>query len=44
MAMALHGAFCTLLDVLTLERLVANLLAVVALHLSWLILEGAGHA
>jgi hypothetical protein len=39
----LRGAVCALLDVLALERLVANLLAAVALHRSWSIFEGAGH-
>jgi hypothetical protein len=42
--MALRGVFCALLDVLILERLVANLLVVIVLRRSWSIFEGASHA
>ena len=41
---ALCGTPCALLGVLALEFLVANLLAIVALHRSRSILKGAGHA
>lgn len=41
---AFHGAFCALLDVLALECLVAQLLAIVALCRSWSIFKGASHA
>ena len=40
--MALRGAFCALQDLLALECLVTNLLAVVALHRSWPIFKDAG--
>jgi hypothetical protein len=43
-AVALRGAFCTFLGVLALECLVANFLAVVALHRPWSIFKSAGHA
>lgn len=43
-AMALSGAFCTLLDVLALECFMANLLAIVALRRSWSVFEDTGHA
>ena len=42
--MALRGTFCTFLRVLALERLMPNLLAIVALHRSGSVFKGAGHA
>ncbi|SPB49754.1 unnamed protein product [Aspergillus niger] len=42
--MALRGTFCTYLRVLALERLMPNLLAIVALHRSVSVFKGAGHA
>ena len=43
-AMPFYSAFCTPLGVLALECLMANLLAVVALHRSWSMFKDAGHA
>jgi hypothetical protein len=43
-AVALHSASCTPLAVLALKCLVANILAIVALHRSWSIFKDAGHA
>jgi hypothetical protein len=44
MSVSLHGVFCALLGVLTLECLMANLLAVVALRRSWALFKDAGRA
>ncbi|OQE09724.1 hypothetical protein PENFLA_c099G08040 [Penicillium flavigenum] len=44
MAMALRGASCTLLDVLTLGCLMSNLLTIVTLRRSWAMFKGASHA
>jgi hypothetical protein len=43
-SVSLHGAFCAFLGVLTLECLMSNLLAVVALGRSWATFKDAGRA
>jgi ABC-type uncharacterized transport system permease subunit len=44
MLMSFYSAFCTLLGVLTLECLMANLLAVVVLGWLWVMFKDAGRA
>jgi hypothetical protein len=44
MLVSFHSAFCALLGVLTLECLMANLLAVIALGQSWATFKDTSHA